>query len=50
MTSLTHGHEFDQALGDGEGQGGPACCSSWDCKELDTIEQLNNNVKMSTKF
>ena len=23
------GHEFEQALGDGEGQGGLACCSPW---------------------
>ena len=32
------GHEFDQALGDGEGQGSLACCSSQGCKELDTNE------------
>ena len=30
-------------LGDGEGQGGLACHSSWGCKELDTTERLNNN-------
>ena len=24
-----------QILGDGEGQGSLACCSPWDCKELD---------------
>ena len=35
-------HEFEQAPGDGEGQGCLACCSSWCCKELDTNEQLNN--------
>ena len=23
------GHEFEQALGDGEGQGSLACCSPW---------------------
>ena len=27
------GHEFDQILGDGEGQGSLACCSPWDHKE-----------------
>ena len=32
-----NGHDFEQALGDGEGQGGLACCSPWDCKESDTI-------------
>ena len=37
-------HEFEQAPGDGEGQGSLACCSPWDRKELDTIEQLNNNI------
>ena len=36
------GHEFDQALRDGEGQGSLACCSPWSYKELDTTEQLNN--------
>ena len=41
-----NGHEFEQALGDGEGQGSLACCSSWDCKESDTTEQLNNNMKI----
>ena len=32
------GHEFEQALGDGGGQGGLACRSPWGCKELDTTE------------
>ena len=35
------GHEFEQALGVGDGQGSLACCSPWGHKELDTIEQLN---------
>ena len=38
-----NGREFEQALGDGEGQGSLACCSPWGCKESDTTEQLNNN-------
>ena len=29
--------------GDGEGQGGLACCSPWGHKESDTTEWLNNN-------
>ena len=37
-----NGYEFEQALGDGEGQGRLACCSPWDCKKSDTIEWLNN--------
>ena len=36
-----NGHEFEQAPGVGDGQGGLACCSPWGCKELDTTEQLN---------
>ena len=40
-----HGHEFEQAQGDGEGQGSLACCSSWGRKESDMTEQLNNNNK-----
>ena len=30
-----NGHELEQSLRDGEGQGGLACCSPWGCKELD---------------
>ena len=35
------GHEFQQAPGVGDGQGSLGCCSPWDCKDLDTSEQLN---------
>ena len=28
-----NGHEFEPTLGDGEGQGSLACCSSWGLKE-----------------
>ena len=35
------GHEFEQALGAGDGQGGLACCSPWGRKESNTTEQLN---------
>ena len=38
-----NGHEFEQDLGDGERQGGLACCSPWGCKESDTTKCLNNN-------
>ena len=36
-----NGHEFAQALGVGDGQGGVACCSTWGHKELETTERLN---------
>ena len=35
------GHEFEQALGVGDGQGSLVCCSPWGCKESDTTERLN---------
>ena len=35
------GHKFEKTLGDGDGQGGLACCNSWGRKELNTTEQLN---------
>ena len=38
-----NGHEFEQTLGDGEGQGSLACCCPWGRKELDPTERLNNN-------
>ena len=35
------GHEFEQALGLGDGQGSLTCCRPWGHKESDRIEQLN---------
>ena len=35
------GHESEQALGAGDGQGSLACCSSWGHKESNTTERLN---------
>ena len=35
------GHDFEQALGVGDGQLGLVCCSSCGCKESDMTEQLN---------
>ena len=42
-----NGHEFEQTLGDSEGQGSLVCCSPWGCKKSDTTEQLNNNNVLS---
>ena len=36
-----NGHEFEQTLGDGKGQGSLECYSPRGCKELETTEQLN---------
>ena len=35
------GHEFEQALEVGDGQGSLVCCSPWGHKELDMTERLN---------
>ena len=34
-----HGFGWTPEVGDG--QGGLACCDSWDCKESDTTERLD---------
>ena len=34
-------HRFGWTLGVDDGQGGPACCGSWGCKESDLTERLN---------
>ena len=48
------GHEFEWTPGVGDGQGGLACCDSWGCKELYTIEWLNwtelMNAQPSTPY
>ena len=36
-----NGHEFEQAPGVGDGQGGLVCCSPWGRRESDTTERLN---------
>ena len=39
-----NGHEFEQAPGDGEGQGSLASCSPWGRKESDTTKRWNFNI------
>ena len=36
-----NGHEFEQALGVGDGQGSLVYCTSWGHKESVTTERLN---------
>ena len=43
-----NGHEFEQAPGDGEGQGSLVCCSLWSPQELDMTEWLNSNNSTET--
>ena len=40
---VLNGHEFEQTLGDGEGQGSLACCSPWSHKQLGTTERMNKS-------
>ena len=43
-----NGHEFEQVLGTGDGQGGQVCCSPWGHKELDTTDLLNSEQQVGT--
>ena len=40
-----NGHEFEQTLGDSEGQGSLACWSPQGCKESDMTYRMNSNKK-----
>ena len=42
-----NGHEFEQTLGESEGQGNLACYSPWSCQESDTTECLKNKQQSS---
>ena len=37
------GHEFEQTVGESEGQRSLLCCSPWACKDLDITGQLDKN-------
>ena len=43
-------HEFEQAPGVGDGQGGLVCCSPWGRKESDMTEQLNWTESLSHPY
>ena len=43
ITLRLNGRGFEQALGDGEGQGGRMCCSPRGHRESDAMEQLNSS-------
>ena len=36
-----YGHEFEEALGVADGQGGLTCCRPWGLKKSDMTERLN---------
>ena len=40
MASRLDGHEFEQVLGVGDGQGGLVCYSPWGRKESDLVTEL----------
>ena len=41
ITDSVDKFELEQASGNGEGQGGLACCSPWGCQDLDPTKRLN---------
>ena len=43
-----NGHELGETLGDGEGQGSLARCSSWGHKESDMTWRVNNSPALTT--
>ena len=50
MAYWFNGHEFEQTLGDSEGQRSLVCCSPRIHKESDTTELVNNKKAESTKM
>ena len=38
------GHEFEQTLGDSEGQGSLACCSAWNCKDMTWLSKWTSRT------
>ena len=44
-----NGHEFEQAPGDGEGQGSLVRCSPWDRKELDMLSDWTTQQKQQER-
>ena len=50
MVGWLNGNEFEQTLGDGEGQGSLVYCSPWRCKVSDMTEQLHSNNKEYKEF
>ena len=46
-----NGHEFEQTLGDGEGQGSLVCCSPWAHKESNTTKRRTKTpVSIKCKY
>ena len=43
LDGISSGREFEQTLGDSEGQGSLACWSPWSCKKSDTTLLLKKN-------
>ena len=43
-----NGHEFEQTLGDSEGQGRLACCSPWGHKKSNTTEQQLQIIELNS--
>ena len=44
-----NGHQFEQAPGDGEGQGSLACCSPWGHKDQTRLSYKTTEDKMTSE-
>ena len=50
LDGITNGHEFEQALGDGEGQGDLAYCSPRDSQECSPAPQFKASILQCSDF
>ena len=50
LDGITDSMDFEQAPGDGEGQGKLVCCSPWGHKELDMTDLLNNYLESPDQY
>ena len=46
----SNGHEFEQTLGDGEGQGSLVCCSPWVTKSQTQLKRLGRHASTPALF
>ena len=50
MASPTHGHEFEETPGVGDGQGGLVCCDSWCHKKQIERQSIMANDLQSNSY
>ena len=45
-----NGHEFEQTLGDSEGQGSMVCCSPWGCRVRHNLVTVQQTIFLNKVF